>query len=82
MTVGQQTSATRLAGQFPRWLDAVGAAVVVLSLPVVYPLLYLELLRPQETVGLVALVAVCVVNSAIVALAVRWVLGRGRFVGA
>ena len=56
----------------PPWSNLLGIVAVALSLPIVYPLLALNILIPQTGLGLWAFVLACATNSLVVALVVRY----------
>jgi hypothetical protein len=56
----------------PRWWNLSGIAAVLLSLPIVYPMLVLKVLTPQVGLGLWALVLACAANSLLVGIVVGY----------
>ena len=68
--VGQYSA--DVGADLPRWSNVLGIVAVALGLPIVYPLLVLNILSPQAGLGLWALVLACATNSLFVALVVRY----------
>ena len=68
--VGQYSA--DVGADLPRWSNVLGVVAVGLGLPIVYPLLALNILNPQTGLGLWALVLACATNSLFVALVVRY----------